>query len=350
MSRWGWSPYVPVAVRKAKALKQMDKLRKKGMAIQPIKIEGRTIAKSFWGKSWCLHLESFSDYENRLPRGRTYVRNGSVCHLDMSRGKISAIVCGSDMYKIAIDIKQIDNAKWENIKKKCSGQIGSILELLRGKLSTQVMGIVTEQKNGLFPHPTEISLSCSCPDWAIMCKHVAAVLYGVGSRLDEDPSLLFLLRGVDPQELISSGVAISIESADKTNQLDEASLSDIFGIDLDDAMKQQDPVEGKIHHAENVKARKLIKSGGKGTITKAKAPSLPEPKPVTKSPQRAFVPMGARIANLRKKTGLTAAEFAGRVGVSAASLYRWENTKGKVNLKSQYLAVLQAIYESLQGT
>ena len=189
-----WAPYVPVAQRHANAMYEMSKLRKKGKDIQPVRIEGRTIARSFWGKGWCDHLESFSDFANRLPRGRTYVRNGSVCHLDMRPGRIDAIVSGSELYNIRINIEKLKPAAWKTVKKKCSGRIGSMLELLQGRLSDQVMTVVTDRKQGLFPQPREIQLSCDCPDWAVMCKHVAAALYGVGSRLDSRPELLFLLQ------------------------------------------------------------------------------------------------------------------------------------------------------------
>ena len=163
----------------------MERLRKKGADVQPVRLTGRKIASTFWGEAWCEHLESFSDYENRLPRGRTYVRNGSVCHLAIQKGKIEAKVSGSSLYTVKIDIRTLPPAKWKSLKARCAGQVGSLLELLQGKLSDRVMTIVTDRDEGLFPSPKEIQLSCSCPDWATMCKHVAAVLYGVGARLDE---------------------------------------------------------------------------------------------------------------------------------------------------------------------
>jgi len=169
-----------------------------------VDLEGRKIARTFWGEAWCDHLESFSDYENRLPRGRTYVRNGSVCHLDIAKGEVNAIVSGSELYKVKIAIKTLPQKKWIDVKDRCAGQVGSLLELLQGKLSKSVMAVVTNRNKGLFPLPREISLKCNCPDWAAMCKHVAAVLYGVGARLDMKPELLFLLRGVDHEELIST--------------------------------------------------------------------------------------------------------------------------------------------------
>ena len=145
----GWAPYVPVAERRANALKQMEKMKKKGVKVQPIQLSGRKIAASFWGKGWCDHMESFSDYANRIPSGRTYVRNGSVCHLEISGGEITAIVSGSSLYKVAITITPLKKPKWESVKRSCSGRIGSLIDLLRGKLDRGVMEVVTDRKEGL---------------------------------------------------------------------------------------------------------------------------------------------------------------------------------------------------------
>ena len=227
-----WAPYVPVAEQRARARREMAKLKKKGKQVQPIDIAGRTIARSFWGKGWCDHLASFADFANRLPRGRRYVRNGSVCHLEIRPGRVEAIVSGSELYDVTIGITQLKAATWTSIKAKCAGQIGSMLELLQGKLSREVMGVVTERDHGLFPKPREIALDCSCPDWATMCKHVAAALYGVGHRLDHQPDLLFVLRDVDAAELIATEIALPGREVTSDVLADEA-LSDIFGIDLD---------------------------------------------------------------------------------------------------------------------
>ncbi len=231
-----WRPYVSVGQRRAQAQTKMNALRKKGVDIQPVEIEGRKIAKTFWGEAWCDHLESFSDYANRLPRGRTYVRNGSVCHLEVNQGEILAKVAGSELYNIRIQIKTLPANKWKAIKARCAGQVGSLLELLQGKLSGQVMQVVTDRNEGLFPSPGEISLKCDCPDWAVMCKHVAAVLYGVGARLDQKPELLFKLRGVDHEELIAADAEAAVSAATsrgKSKRLAGGELSDVFGIDLD---------------------------------------------------------------------------------------------------------------------
>src|SRR6202790_1966107 len=206
MGYFQWAPYVPVAERRRQAERKLAKLKKRGQVVAPVKIEGRTIAKSFWGKSWCTNLERYSDYENRLPRGRTYVRNGSVFDLQITRGKVAAAVSGSDLYTVTITIAPVAATRWKAICRDCAGTIDSLVELLQGRLSKAVMDRVCREGDGLFPSPGEIKLSCSCPDWADMCKHVAAVLYGVGARLDEMPRLLFVLRDVYENELLA-GVA-----------------------------------------------------------------------------------------------------------------------------------------------
>ena len=230
-----WKPYVPVAKRRQLARKKMAALSEKGVAIQPIEIEGRTIAKTFWGGAWCEHLESFSDYANRLPRGRTYVRNGSVCHLAVSKGRIEAKVSGSELYEVGVQIKTLPAKKWSGVKGRCAGQIGSLLELMQGNLSDHVMAVVTDRRAGLFPMPAEISFDCNCPDWASMCKHVAAVLYGVGARLDEKPQLLFDLRGVDHEDLIDTDAQAAVSAATrkgKSKRIATDDLSDVFGIEI----------------------------------------------------------------------------------------------------------------------
>src|SRR5208337_1069674 len=205
---WEWNsrPYVSAAKKRLRAQKAIKSFEKNGQKMNPVRIEGRSIARSFWGKAWCENLESYSDYANRLPRGRTYVRDGSVVHLEIQPGKISALVCGSELYTVEITITALSDSHWNCLKSECSGQIGSLVELLQGRLSKSVMDLVTQRDRGLFPKPAEIKMKCSCPDWAGVCKHIAAVMYGIGARLDEKPELLFVLRKVDHLELIAGAV------------------------------------------------------------------------------------------------------------------------------------------------
>jgi uncharacterized Zn finger protein len=242
---YGFRPYVPVAQRRREAQREMEKMRKKGLVVQPIKIDGRMIAKTFWGKAWCENLESYSDFENRLPRGRTYVRNGSVVHLEIHPGRISAHVSGSELYSIEITIATLPDPHWKCVKSQCAGQIGSLVELLQGRLSRGVMDVVTQRGGGLFPKPAEIKMKCSCPDWAGMCKHVAAVMYGVAARLDDKPELLFLLRKVDHLELIEGAVesssAVGAGKSGGKKTIAVGDLADVFGIEMTDAETPAEP-------------------------------------------------------------------------------------------------------------
>jgi uncharacterized Zn finger protein len=235
----GFAPYVPVVQRRRKAEKEAAKLQKKGTLLEPVRPQGSTIARSFWGKAWCANLESYSDYANRLPRGRTYLRNGSVVHLSIQPGRIEALVSGSSLYKVVIAIKPFPAEKWKALCQNCTGEIGSLVDLLQGKLSDRVMGVITQRETGLFPAPSEIELNCSCPDWADMCKHVAAVLYGVGTRLDTKPELLFTLRSVDQAELIAHAASATqfAGTSDSSGEAEiaAADVSAIFGIEIDQA-------------------------------------------------------------------------------------------------------------------
>ncbi len=226
-----WGRYVSAAEKRAKAARWAAKLSKSGRELQPVQISGRTIARTFWGKAWCQNLEAYSDYANRLPRGRTYTRNGSILDLRIEPGVVTAVVSGTRLYEVGLRIDALDPEMWQHIREACAGEIGSLVELLQGELSRSVMEKVTRPREGLFPQPSEIHLGCSCPDWASMCKHVAATLYGVGARLDHAPELLFTLRGVDPTELIEQAIDHGLPQGGKARRL-EGDLSAIFG-DID---------------------------------------------------------------------------------------------------------------------
>ncbi|MFH1116777.1 MAG: hypothetical protein V1792_22910 [Pseudomonadota bacterium] len=394
MSYYDWRPYVPVAERRARAQKKAAKLRKQGFDIKPVHIEGRKIARTFWGEAWCDHIESFSDYENRLPRGRTYIRNGSVYHLDIAEGEVNAMVSGSESYTVKISVKRLPDKKWKEVKNRCAGQIGSILELLQGRLSKNVMSVVTHRTEGLFPLSEEISLKCSCPDWAVMCKHVAAALYGVGARLDDQPELLFLLRGVDHEELIGAQVevaaAATVSEAGRRRIADDA-LADVFGIEMKEDVA---PSEAKAKPKPRAKAKP--ESTAEEAMVKAKPEPVTEPKTATKRPPRGERPAskeetdataavkpkkkvktktaeetkaketisgkavqaqekvvvakntsrplsrirpvtGKAVARLRAKFGMSRFEFARLLGVSAPSVGNWENKPGDLNLQPNSL-------------
>ncbi len=233
MDWYGFKPYVPVAQRRAQAAKEVAKRTKKGQVVAPVNVQGKAIASTFWGKAWCTNLESYSDFANRLPRGRSYVRNGSVVDLKIEKGRIKALVSGSELYEIEVDITTLPRAKWDALKKQCAGKIGTLVELLQGKLSKAVMELVTDRDKGLFPKPNEIKMRCSCPDYAGMCKHVAATMYGVGNRLDSAPELLFTLRCVDHMELIEQAVpAAPLAGKGTAPVIAAGDLGAIFGIEI----------------------------------------------------------------------------------------------------------------------
>ncbi len=230
----GWRPYVPVAERRRQAARKIAKLKQAGHELSPVEIAGRKITTTFWGDAWSQNLESYSDYANRLPRGRTYVRNGSLIDLQIEVGRVRALVSGSEIYQVGIDIKRLTKPRWRDIKGRCAGQIDSLVELLQGSISKGVMEIVTRKGAGLFPAPREIVLDCSCPDWATMCKHVAATLYGVGARLDQRPELLFTLRGVDPAEMLEAAIdrPLTASRSRRGRVLESDELSSVFGVDI----------------------------------------------------------------------------------------------------------------------
>lgn len=266
---WGnygrFGEYVPVAERKANIAKKIDNLKKKKKDLLPIVVEGRTLTKTYWGKSWINNIESYADYAYRLDRGRSYVRHGAVIDLKIYPGLVEAIVCGTRDYTIKITIDAATPTLWARLIDECSGKISSLVELLQGKLSEHIMTIIAQANNGLFPKPKEIKFQCSCPDYAYMCKHIAAVLYGIGIRLDSSPELLFQLRQVDQADLIDKATENISLATITTPHLDtiDGDLSNIFGVEISS--------EPKI-------AKKAIKKALKKTIKTASTSKSPKNK------------------------------------------------------------------------
>lgn len=362
MSYYGWgAPYVTVAERRAKAKKHLEKLKKKGLTVQPVQLSGRKIAASFWGKGWCEHMESFSDYSNRLPRGRTYVRNGSVCHLDITNGCIEAIVSGSELYNVKITITPLHKDKWAAVRSACSGKIASLIDLLRGRLDQGVMEVVSDRKKGLFPLPGEMKLDCNCPDWASMCKHVAAVLYGVGARLDHAPEMLFVLRGVNHEELVdvSAALADTTQKGSSRRRIAATGIADVFGIDLAEAdtLEEENPVAAPAQKNKSKEpsrstavrskpsanpTKKVVRkrTNQKPGDDKELLPKVPFPAPLT----------GNAIFNWRSSLGETQTQFATRLKISAGSVSRWEKKKEKtLGIQSRTLVALRQAWNLTIG-
>ena len=301
MSYHEWRPYVPVAERRRKAEKQLAKLKMKGHTIDPVKIEGRTIAKSFWGRSWCTNLERYSDFASRLPRGRTYVRNGSVLDLQIVKGEVRAQVSGSKLYSVKITMSPVTEARWKPICRDCTGCIDSLVELLQGRVSKGVMDRVCREGDGLFPAPREIKMSCSCPDGADMCKHVAAVLYGVGARLDHSPALLFKLRGVDADELLARAGEdgpLPRSAPATTKVLDEGDIAALFGLEMDAEPTWDNPTGAK-HQRPKTSKRPNGPNGRKAATSKERIGPRTTTAP---SPTRALKRQASRTGFGRSRT------------------------------------------------
>jgi len=268
----GWKPYVPVAERRRKAEKAAAKAKKAGAELSPIEPRSGAIAKTFWGKAWCTNLEQYSDYSNRLPRGRTYVRNGSVIDLKITAGEVRAQVMGSSLYAVEVSVTAVPDKQWQALGAGCAGSIDSLVELLQGKFSKGVMEHICKPNTGLFPAPKEIKFKCSCPDWASMCKHVAAVLYGVGARLDQQPELLFSLRRVDAKDLVAqagAGLPKTKQGQASGKVLEDSALADVFGIEMAEVAEPVKPAARR-GAATAIKVAKVPKKSATAKTTPAK--------------------------------------------------------------------------------
>lgn len=319
-----WAPYVPVAQRKAQAINHVAQLAKKeGRKPSPVKLEGRKFATTFWGQAWCDNLEAYSDFSNRLPRGATYVRNGSVVDLVIKPGCINAIVAGSTVYTVKITIAGVAKPAWKKIKQECSASIESLLDLLAGKFSDGVMKTLTQKGTGLFPSPREIKMDCSCPDYSYCCKHIAAVMYGVGNRLDKQPELLFLLRDVDHRELVSEAMADGNLDRELSTGQDQAlagvDLGDLFGIDLESTQgtgkaKATKSKSTKVAKAKAIK-KKAVRSSPKQTAAASKKSTgkeKPAAKTIAKAPVKTPKIAKATPAETSKKPRSTTATVTKR--------------------------------------
>lgn len=270
---YGYPRYVSVGEKRARARRKLEQLRKKHPDIRPVVIEGNPLVRTWWGKAWNSNLSKYADYANRVGRGRSYLRHGAVLDLQIRPGRVSSLVQGSrgNPYKITIEIKPTSRSIWKKIRAACEGQVASLQELLEGRFPKGLTELFTAKGSGLFPSPKEIEFTCSCPDWAYMCKHVAATLYGIGTRLDEDPSLFFVLRKLNMEDLITQAVRdksarLLKQAKKKTSRvIDDADLGDVFGIELGAAA-----VENEGHETTIIEPRVAVKARRKAPAKKAR--------------------------------------------------------------------------------
>jgi uncharacterized Zn finger protein/aryl carrier-like protein len=339
--RDSYPKYVTVAEKKAKADKKLKQLQKKRPGIKPVVLAGTALARTWWGKSWNQNLERYADYSNRIGRGRSYVRHGAVLDLRIAAGEVTALVQGSSSqpYEIKISIAAIGASAWRAIKKQCDGRLKSLQDLLAGKFPKELSEIFLSEGNGLFPSPKEIKFACSCPDWASMCKHVAAALYGIGARLDEDPSLFFTLRNVRTDDLVVEAIqdktAELLEKAQQksTKIFADADLSSLFGIELDTAPAfNREDIESIVtpQATPTVKAPTQVPIKGatkKIPALKTASPNLRQPGQPGKetSNRRSRPPLSPidQVATLiaKHKAGMNADALAAETGLDKIKIY-----------------------------
>lgn len=281
---------------------------KKNPGMKPVKIPGHAIATTWWGKAWNTNLERYADYANRIGRGRSYVRHSAVLDLKIKPGRVTSLVQGSRSkpYSVTVEIKKISSRNWRSIKNACEGKFDSLKKLLSGKFPRSLGDIFTQKGKGLFPTPAEIEFACSCPDWASMCKHVAATLYGIGARLDEDPGLFFKLRKVKVDDLVVEAVAETSKAIlrkavrKSARVMDASDLSDVFGIDMD--VNDEAPLDAHKHAVTSMAKPKKPLPSDKKTGAAGKTARADDMQTVVKAIRRS--PNGITTAGLVKKTGL----------------------------------------------
>jgi len=343
-----WYPrYVPVDAQRARIVSEMNRLVASGVKVQPVELRGRTLASSFWGWRWCEHVDSFSEYAARLAHGRACLRNGSVCHLSIEPGGVDAMVIGSALHHVTLRVRRLEAAAWMAMRTACAGRVESVVELRQGLLPDDVAEVLTDRDSGLFPQPDDIVASCDCGDTTALCKHAAAVLWGIGSRLDERSELLFLLRDVDETELIAAEAALSRDPAAAGG--------------LDSGAAASKSADSRPLHAPRATESKASLSTS--PPTGSAAPSRPVKKTLTyRAPGPAhgrrrrtpsdlageaagFAPTGAMVADLRELCGCSVAEFADLIQVTPTTVRRWETTPGRLNLHAFPREALRALYQ-----
>jgi uncharacterized Zn finger protein len=344
-----------MAERRARARREMVRLRKKGRRIEPVEVEGRRITRTFWGDAWCEHLLKFASIANRLERGRTYVRNGSVCHLEIEAGSVRALVMGNELYEVELGVKRLGKKRWTAIQQRCAGSVSSLMDLLQGRLADAVMAVVTDRDGGLFPVPKEFRPACSCPDYVPVCKHVAAVFYGVGVRFDTRPELLFELRGVDHHTLVAddAGAVATLTARGNSARIVDSDLGEVFGIALDDETAPV-PVapapSSSVGTARSARRRTASAARRRAGTGKAKRTGRRD---AASSSRRAVKPGGGpgcalpdplfahHVTALRERLQVSGAGLARLLGMSAAAVSVWER-RGKVPL-SPHATSLEAL-------
>ncbi len=238
MSFYDYGYYETKAEKRRRIGEKLERLRKTDPNIAPLTIEGNTLAKSWWGKAWGKNLESYADYKSRLSRGKNYVKQGAILDLKIEEGKVNSKISGSGskIYDCEIHIERLSDERLKKILEHCQNKISTLDALLTGDFSEELLELFQDKSYGLFPSPDEISFRCDCPDVANICKHVAATLYAIGTKFDDDPMFFFELRQIESENLIQKSVEKKLENmlehvGKKTSRtMDASKISDVFGL------------------------------------------------------------------------------------------------------------------------
>ena len=304
-----WKPYVSVAEQRAQAELEAKKLKKQGRKLNPIRIDSHKIASTFWGIAWCDNLMLYADWANRMPRGRSYARNGSIIDLQIKEGKITSLVRGSSLYDIQITIDKLPAKKWAAIRQSCGQDIRSLIDLMRGKLPNSVLERLCDGQQGMFPSPNEVKIRCSCPDYATLCKHAAATLYGVGHLLDSQPEIFFQLRGVDQNELVTEAFnhdpTTQLSAQDSETEIAAEDLESIFGINFAStapSVPGNEPVAET--RQKSTTSKKSVKAKPQ-SVKKSPSATKAERKSVKKIAPKEAVKSAAKKASISAKKSVT---------------------------------------------
>lgn len=230
--------YQTIDELKTKNIKKKKTYLKKHPDASPIVLEGK-LGKTWWGKSWNQNLERYADYENRLGRGKKYIKAEAILDFHIEEGRIYGEIAGSGrkIYNVDISIDTIDEQDWKQIQKVCGRRIDSLEQLLAGQFPNELKDIFFVKDHGLFPSSSQIHIYCDCPDYARLCKHAAAFLYATSIALDNNPTLFFELRGISMDAFINKALGENLDdliekSKQKSNRiLEDEDLEALFHLD-----------------------------------------------------------------------------------------------------------------------
>lgn len=209
------------------AVERSAQLTAEGTELHPVGASSRKLAEHFWGSAWMRHLALCEAGGLCLSPGRTLLRHGCVLDLEIAPCSIRALVSAQELYEVALTLEPLDEEKRLALRTACAGNVGSLVALLEGQANDDLLHTLCDPENGLLPAPEDWHMSCTCPDWAEPCPHAAAAIYAAGVLIDRDPSLLFVLRALDPSALIAP------PAVDTDAFLDPADLGQTFGIDIE---------------------------------------------------------------------------------------------------------------------